>query len=212
MALREATGDICILTDDDVIYSDDFAHIIKFAFKRIPDADMIAFNATKLNITSRGRINEITKLKKVAKYKGIGMVCIAFRLKSLKEKKIVFNENFGPGSIYSSGEDSLMFIEANKKGLNLYEYPAEIATVDFSKSSWFNGYNEEYFYNIGAWLSVAYPKLKYIYQFYYIYKLKRYSKLSAKQILLYIKFGFKGYKEMLSFKSFINRFNNNGKI
>lgn len=47
---------------------------------------------------------------------------IAFKLKSFQKNNIWFNVNFGTGSIYGSGEESLMLREANKKGLKIYEY------------------------------------------------------------------------------------------
>ena len=42
--LMRADADICLFADDDMVYEDNYSEIIKNAFQRYPDADVIVFN------------------------------------------------------------------------------------------------------------------------------------------------------------------------
>ena len=60
-ALMRATGDICIVSDDDMVYVDDYKEIVERAYKHYPDADMILFNI---------RIHDETGMNEKSKYSG----------------------------------------------------------------------------------------------------------------------------------------------
>ena len=62
----------------------------------------------------------------------------------------MFNTNFGGGTPFSCGEDTLYIVEMLRKGLKLYTYPVTIATVDQNESTWFKGFNEKYYYDKGV--------------------------------------------------------------
>ena len=47
-------------------------------------------------------------------------------------------------------DDNVELKKAKELGLKIYEYPENIADVDYSVSSWFEGYNEKYFHDKGA--------------------------------------------------------------
>ena len=140
------------------------------------------------------------KIKKIPSYKAFGSVRIAFRRQSILNKGIRFNEKFGAGSgMYGMAEDSLFFRSIHRNGLKAYTYPKTIAEVDFSSSTWFSGFNERYYYDMGAYLSAAYPFLKYAFMFYYPIRTRKMSKLSAIEILICIMKGFYGYKRNLPY-------------
>ncbi len=191
IALENATGDICILCDDDVEYVENYVEVITGAFQEISDADVIVFNINRINLHEP--TDSIHKIRIAPKYKAYGSVRIAFKRNSIRESKLGFDENFGAGSIYSSGEDSIFLWELRKRGLKVYEYPATIATVDFSDSSWFRGYNEKFFYDKGAMLAAAFPKSKYILVLYFLLRLKKHVKLSSSIILSSLLKGVKSY-------------------
>lgn len=135
LAILYSNADYCVLCDDDVIYEDDYSIKILTAFKKIPDADIIIFNTNSVN-NDRKKEYKIKKIRKSPKYKYYGSVRIAFKRKSIIKNNIWFNLLFGSGSKYSAGEESLFLKEARAKKLKIYEYPATIATVDYSESSW----------------------------------------------------------------------------
>lgn len=198
-ALLNATGDICLLCDDDVRYCDKYVEIIKSAFNEIPDADIIVFNTDMINYSSSKKREPIKKIRRSPRHKNYGSVRMAFRLESFQKNNLWFNVNFGAGSIYSSGEESLMLREANKKGLKIYEYPAVIASVDYSNSTWFHGYNEKFFYDIGAWLEAAYPKMKHLLKYYYLITFNNQSVLTKKEIMYFINQGINSYSTLCGF-------------
>ena len=57
---------------------------------------------------------------------------------------------FGPGGIYSHGEDTLFIVDSLKKGLKVYGVNVLIGSASNSSSTWFNGYDEKYFFDKGA--------------------------------------------------------------
>lgn len=80
-----------------------------------------------------------------------GTVRIAARRNSLIKHNITFNQNFGGGSKYGSGEDTLFLTECLKAKLNIYAVPEYIGTIkDERESTWFKGFNEKYFMDKGA--------------------------------------------------------------
>lgn len=201
--LNNMNGDIGIFCDDDVIYFDNYKEIIEKAFNELKDADIVVFNTEMLNYKGPTR-KPITIIREAPKNKNYGSVRIAFKKESLYKKNMWFHINFGSGSRYSSGEDSLLLREARKKNMKVYEYPMTIARVSYEKSTWFDGYNEKYFYDKGAWVRAAYPKL-YIFFKWYFLKFYKNSPLSIFEILKYINQGIKGYHLNLGYKEYNER-------
>lgn len=201
-ALLNAKGDICLIADDDIKYVDGYEKKVIDAFNKIPEADIIIFNTTMVNYSGSVKRSDIKKIGKAPKYKNYGSVRIAFKRKSFLKYNIWFNILFGAGSLFGAGEETLVLRDANRKGLKIYEYPENIAEVDYSTSTWFEGYNEKYFYNKGAFLAAAYPRLKNVLKFYYIWRLKKYTDLSNKEIIKSLKSGFTGYRKTINYEEY----------
>ncbi len=195
MALHNARGDICILCDDDVSYVPGYEEIVAKAFEQLSEADVIVFNIHSLNPENRPQEPLFTEAKRIPWYKTYSSVHIAFRREKIVSRGITFDERFGTGSsLYSMGEDSLFFAELRSAGLKAYTFPAVIADLATESSSWFSGYNEKYFYDIGAYLSAAYPRTKTVMKYYYPYRFRRRSALNAKEILHAINRGIRGFE------------------
>lgn len=149
-ALRQARADICVIADDDVIYVDGYEKVILNAFRKIPDADIIIFNIKSLNPERPSiQLNKIEKINYMSFMK-YGSCRIAFKRSSIDKYSIKFDELFGAGSVYTSGEDTIFMNDCLKNKLKIYTYPDTIACVKQDESSWFNGYNEKYFSDKGA--------------------------------------------------------------
>lgn len=203
MALENAKGDICLLCDDDVIYVNDYVRIVTKAFQCIPNADVIVFNINRHNANVRSQEKIFGSIKRIPFYKTYGSVHIAFKKTSITENRLRFNELFGTGSgLYDMAEDSLFFRDIHRKKLKAYLYPAILADVSFEESSWFHGYNQKYFYDVGAFLSAAYPRSKHIMKWYYPYRCRDISYLSSKDIIHNINQGIKGYHGRLNYNSY----------
>lgn len=148
-ALNNATADICILADDDLEYLSNYKDIILKQFELYPDADIIAFQVEGIEAKFKSYYSKPRKIDFLTAMK-ISSVEIAFRLDKVKEAKVNFNESFGSGAKYYMGEESIFLSDSLKKGLNIMYVPIKIAKLHIGNSSWFNGYNKDYFINKGA--------------------------------------------------------------
>ena len=113
MGIEHITEDIILLCDDDVVYDDGYEQKVIGEFEKNNDADFIVFN---LNSPNRA-LKQNTKNKRLHFYNILKYASprIAFRKDSIERNKINFNNLFGPGAKYTSGEDTLFLVSALKK-------------------------------------------------------------------------------------------------
>ena len=146
MAIRNASGPICILCDNDVEYVSDYDSMINDAFSRHPDADVIVF-FVKRPERDRPVFDRPHKMSWLSVLK-IFSPEIAFRKDSVKD--IRFNELFGAGARFFMGEENLFLYECLRRRLKIVYVPEMIAAVRHNQSTWFNGYDEAFFVSRGA--------------------------------------------------------------
>lgn len=149
-ALMRATGDICLFSDDDLIYRDGYEQVLQRAFREYPDADVIVFNISSINETKKRF--QITRPMRIRwfNYMRYGAARIAVRRASILRAHISFSLLFGGGAQYASGEDTLFLQDCLRAGLRIYAVPVTLADVDDSSSTWFCGYNEKFLMDRGA--------------------------------------------------------------
>ena len=101
MAVHASDRDICLLCDDDEMFSSDYEKVILRSFQRLPDADIIAFHVhNKVTRIKRAcRVNFLQSLK-LASYQ------LAFRRKAVLEHGILFDPIIGAGSGNGCGEEN----------------------------------------------------------------------------------------------------------
>lgn len=127
----------------------------------------------------------------------VSSVQMAFRLKKIWEKNIFFNEKFGAGAEYISGEENLFLLECLRKGLKIKYVPVKIADLYIGNSSWFKGYNEKYFKTKGAFSYCSFRKLWWLYILQFAlrkYKLYK-NELSFFNALKFMSEGMSEYKK-----------------
>ena len=148
-AIDRADGDICLFSDEDIVYEAGYAQAIEEEFKRQPAADMILFN---IAVEEARRTYLITQRKRVHWYNcgRYGAVSFAIRRSALLESGVRFSLLFGGGARFSNGEDSLFLKEFMDKGYRVYTAPVQIGRETGGESSWFNGYHEKFFYDRGV--------------------------------------------------------------
>ncbi len=146
MAIKNATGDICLLSDDDEIFVQNYDQIIQNAFESLPDADIITFNVTNKITRLKPTVQKLSYLNtlKIASYQ------IAFRRNAILEKEITFDPLLGAGSGNGCGEENKFLMDCLKHGLRIYFSPETIAAVNTKSSTWFFGYDKTFFYQRGA--------------------------------------------------------------
>jgi len=151
IALIHASGEYCLLADEDEVLSDDYVHVIADAFEGLPRADVLIFNVE----TTGSGLRSSRPIRRVQRGRlwnslNYGAASIAFRRSTLIRANVWFSVLFGGGAKYSAGEDSLFLAECFQKGLRIYKRPEIIAVTDSSSSTWFEGYTEKYFMDRGA--------------------------------------------------------------
>lgn len=93
----------------------------------------------------------------------VSSVEVAFRLEKIKEFDINFDENFGAGSKYKMGEENIFLTKCIGMGLNIMYVPVKIANLHIGESSWFNGYDNDYFISKGAQFTAMSESLSLLY-------------------------------------------------
>lgn len=208
IALLNASADICLFADDDVVYDDDLEKKVVGEFERHPDADVIIFN---LETDDKNRKQKIyPKTKKCSRFcrKPWATFKIAFRLDSVKKSNIWFSTLYGGGAIFPSGEDSLWIMEAFHKGLIFYVSKEKIGKVSFAKSTWFTGYDEKYFYGKGAYYKKAHPKSYFLWMLYFSFRTRKMSKMGFGEKMNWMYKGLGGYNKLLSYEEYLRQKNN----
>ncbi len=149
-ALIRALGEICLFSDDDVVYKSNYKDTIIKSFKDNPQADVIIFNLPSLNKNRPSFL--IQKNKRIHFFNTLRYATprIAIRRDSIYKANIYFSLLFGGGAKYSCGEDSIFLSECLRKGLKIYSNSSIIGYVSQDDSSWFDGYTKKYFFDKGA--------------------------------------------------------------
>ena len=152
-ALMRCDAELCLFTDEDIVYGDDYEERILREFDRNPKADILMFNVTA--VESR-QTYENVRHKRVrwynyGRYPTYSMAC---RVERLRRANIYFSLLYGGGARYSNGEDSLFIHDCLKKGLRIYGVPViighEARREEGEESTWFKGYNEKFFFDRGV--------------------------------------------------------------
>lgn len=196
MALSYASGDICLIADDDIKYTDDYEEVVKKAYKDQKKADFIAFNMLTENDENHFSRRQNEKNRKSKNNEYYCSVRLSFKLEKINKFGIRFNELFGAGSKFGAGEESIFIKACRKNGLKVYQNVDSVCVVDCSQSSWFNGFDEKYYFNKGAFLAVVYPKTAWFYKWYFVLQSRKLSSLKWKEVNKSIKEGIKFYKNL----------------
>lgn len=207
IALMNSDSDICLFSDDDIKYVDNYAQIIESAFSELPDADALIFNIETIGEDHGRRIN--AKIKKLSYHNCLnyGAARIAVKSDVIKNKNIYFHRNFGGGTEFSSGEDSLFIWDMIKKGMKVYAYPAKIGSVDQTTSTWFKGYNKKYIFDKGALFFCMSKSLYRLFCLYilfkhkYMYKGDNMTFFEAYKLMM---IGAKSFKKGISHSQYLN--------
>ena len=148
-AIDRADGDICLFSDEDIVYEPGYAQAIEQEFAANPEADMILFN---IQVEESRRTYFITDRKRVRWYNcgRYGAVSFAVRRRVLEQSGVKFSLLFGGGARFSNGEDNLFLKELMDGGCLVYTAPVLIGREVAGESSWFKGYDKKFFYDRGV--------------------------------------------------------------
>ncbi|MCI9147033.1 MAG: glycosyltransferase family 2 protein [Hungatella sp.] len=146
MAIDHSQADICIFCDNDVEYSENYEHLILEEYDKHPEYDIIVFHVeSEINpvpcYPSPRKIHYLTSGKIVS-------VEISFKRKSIQNIRL--NEHIGAGTKYHMGEENAFLYECLRQGLKIYYVPQKIARLRHEPSTWYSGFNKDFFIARGA--------------------------------------------------------------
>lgn len=205
LALIYASADICLLADDDVRYADDMEERVLAEFAAHPDADVMIFHLESDDPCHIPRKYPKTRKHRCLERRPWGGVRIAFRLLSVRKANLWFTPLFGGGCLFPSGEDSRWIFDAKRAGLTFYVSKETIGTVSYAKSSWFTGYDENFYFGKGVYYSAVHPKTFLFWKFYVLFGYRRKKELSLRQKWHWMNLGRRGYREAKGYKEFISK-------
>lgn len=133
IALSKASAPILLISDDDVDYYEDGLNAVISAFHDNTEADIITFCYKSIH-SSKNYPSRSCCLEKKPKGYYVSSIEIAFRRHAV-QKKIWFNENFGIGASFPSGEEDIFLKDCLDKGLKGMFLPITIASHDETTTS-----------------------------------------------------------------------------
>jgi len=185
----DSKTDVVVITDDDVSFVRDYEKTISSAYKKIKDADIIVFMSKDDNGNPRKKYNKEIKRLNSFDILSVNSIEITFKIKTIREKKLMFDEDFGLGSKYKSGEENIFLSDALKKGLKIYFYP-EYINIHPIESTGFTWGKSDVF-DKGALFKRLYPILSYFFGFLMLF-LKRETWSSNMNCMTFLSNYYKG--------------------
>ena len=125
IALSLATAPYCLISDDDLDYSEDGLLQIIQKFEDDPELDIATFKYSGNDCKFYPDFS--FDLRKPPKGYFVTSFEIAFRRNKIIKSQIKFNENFGIGAKFPAGEEDLFIYNLLKKRLKGYFFPIIIA-------------------------------------------------------------------------------------
>ena len=131
MALQSAKGELCIITDDDVIFLPDFLDIVASGYNQFPNASMLRFRAEKDDGILLKKYPKSPK-EKLSWLDIMNVVSFEITIKraAILKENISFNEHFGLGSTFTMGEEQIFLSSIKKANLQLSYIPQTIVRHD----------------------------------------------------------------------------------
>ena len=160
-ALDRAREEIVLFADDDLRYDDGYEEKIVRFYQKHPNADVVLFQFRGRERAGQVRdkqpkIRRMGK-KSLAKY---GAVNVSARLSSIRRANVHFHLLFGGGAEFGCGEDTIFLQDCFKKGLVILASEECLGEITKDRpSTWFQGYNDKYFFDKGVLFYTVSPIL-----------------------------------------------------
>ena len=161
LAIANATGDILLFSDEDIIYRDGYAADIVAEFTKHPEAELLLFNVEVCPERKTYWNEGFTKVRwyNCGRYPAYS---IAVRREVLLKSGVKYSELFGGGAKYSNGEDSLFLKQCADKGIRMYAADVVIGREEPRESTWFKGYTEKFFFDRGVLFAFLYGNMAWL--------------------------------------------------
>lgn len=199
MAIKNAKNRICLVADDDVVYTSGFDQKIISAYNKFRDATVITFkmlNEDGENYKNYEGFSFQHSQKSIVKING---PVISFDLEKLKKQRILYDNHFGIGSTFECANEYVFMKNVLEAEAKAYFIPEVILSHPNYSTGSFDEHDKviearsAFHYKYYGWLAYIWV-IKYI-RFLYVN-----DKISFDEILSKIKIGYSGitkYKKLL---------------
>lgn len=190
LAISKSQADICIICDDDEIFNEGYEKAVLSAYDAIPDADIIIFDMVDRPLKWGNSIKRLGYIDLMS----VSSWQITFKRETLLASGVLFDENMGAGSGNGAEEEFRFLTQCRKAKLRIYHYPFRLASVAQTQSTWFKGFDEEFFVNRGNTTRyIMGLPLSVLYAAYYAFAKRK--QLSGMSMLRAFSYTVKGIKE-----------------
>ena len=190
LAISKSQADICIICDDDEIFNEGYEKAVLSAYDALPDADIIIFDMVDRPLKWGDSIKKLSYIDLMS----VSSWQITFRREKLLASGVLFDENMGAGSGNGAEEEFRFLTQCRKAKLRIYHYPFRLASVAQTQSTWFKGFDEEFFVNRGNTTRyILGLPLSVLYAAYYAFAKRK--QLSGMSMLRAFSYTVKGIKE-----------------
>lgn len=149
MAIKNATGDICLLCDDDERLEDDYCEKIQRAYQIHPKESVVVFTIERRDMDSPKIYPPNEQYVNFKQLLQTSSVQITFKKDFIVDANILFDIMLGSGTGNGAGEEIKFLMDCKKAGVKIYYVPVSIGAVLSGNSTWFKGFTPEYMKNLG---------------------------------------------------------------
>jgi len=190
-AIQNASKNICLFTDDDVVFTENLKTKIFSAFEKDSKTSIITFNHVRIGDTEPQKKAIKTFIHDQKSIWNVSSIEIAFKLNDIKESNIWFDENFGLGSFFETAEEFLFLKSALSQNLKVSFNP-EIIVSHPQFSSGKNEGSDSIIYARSALFYKLYHNFAYVWLIKYVFFLIRRKSIKISEIPKKIKAGING--------------------
>lgn len=155
-ALRNAEAEISMIADDDLDFVPEYFDNILNAFESHPQADAIFHTYESADYPKVFPAETFDFSQKIPKGYFVTSFEITFRTQKIKGR-FQFDENFGIGAKYPSGEEDIFVNKLRRNGMRIVFVPTPIARHDGSTTSDRVRFSPSYIRTKGAVMRRIYP-------------------------------------------------------
>jgi glycosyltransferase involved in cell wall biosynthesis len=194
--LNNVSSEFTLITDEDIRFKNGFDKVILSSFANNPKADIIVFQME----TNEGKPLKIYKKNSawlnVMGIMKVSSVEIAFRTEVIKNQNLKFDENFGLGSKYPTGEEAIFLADALRKRLKILYVPIPIVIHPSTGSGYQFKNNVELIRSKGALFYRIFNWKSYFVCFLFALKKYKLSSVSFFEFLREMYKGISSYKQL----------------
>lgn len=194
VATNNATKNICLIADDDVVYFENFDKEIINAFNSLHNPAIVTFNHQRIGLDKPKNQSRIGYKHTIKSILEVCSIEIAFQNFEILKNKIYFDEYFGLGAYFEIAEENLFLRKALKQKVDAYYNPAVIVAHPLLSSGNLEG-NDKITFARAAFFYKNKGIYGYFELFKYLFFLLRKGNINKSEFIAKYKVGLSGIKK-----------------